>query len=203
MTDTIASAYREPHANAADLDDLKDRVELRGRYEMLLQELRVLLPGVQVLLAFLLTVPFAAGFRRLDSMGRALFAVAMMSALASVVLLLCPVMFHRVGQRTARRLRLIWGIRAVMTGIVLVAVSIVFGVWCVARFAFGGVATTWIPVAASALFIGLWCVVPRALVRSDSGEEDSSPAVAPGGRGPLTRTKEATPCLDDGHPVPR
>jgi Family of unknown function (DUF6328) len=45
-----------------DLDDVADREELRQRYYGLLQELRVVLPGVQVLLAFLLTAPFAQRF---------------------------------------------------------------------------------------------------------------------------------------------
>ncbi len=49
-----------------ELDDEQDRDELRRRYYGLLQELRVLLPGVQILVAFLLTAPFASGFAQLD-----------------------------------------------------------------------------------------------------------------------------------------
>ena len=85
--------------DASSLDDVKDREELRQRHEVLLQELRVALPGVQVLLAFLLTAPFADGFDRLDPFGRPVH-VAMMSALFAVVLLMCPAVFHRVGERT-------------------------------------------------------------------------------------------------------
>ena len=47
-----------------------DREELRTRYQMLLQELRVVLPGVQVLMAFLQTAPFAQRFGDLDDLGR-------------------------------------------------------------------------------------------------------------------------------------
>ena len=54
--------------DAAELDDDRDRDELRSRYGMLLQELRVLLPGVQLLVAFLLTAPFAQGFERVDDL---------------------------------------------------------------------------------------------------------------------------------------
>ncbi len=49
-------------APVAELDDEADRDELRRRYYGLMQELRVLLPGVQILVAFLLTVPFATRF---------------------------------------------------------------------------------------------------------------------------------------------
>lgn len=54
----------------AELDNERDRVELRSRYYGLLQELRVVLPGVQVFLAFLLTVPFTQRFDDVDDRGR-------------------------------------------------------------------------------------------------------------------------------------
>ena len=51
-----------PDPSANDLDDELDRDELRQRYYGLLQEVRVLLPGVQILVAFLLTIPFDCAF---------------------------------------------------------------------------------------------------------------------------------------------
>src|SRR3954467_5828143 len=92
----------------SDLDDDADRVELRQRYYGLLQELRVVLPGVQVLMAFLLTAPFASGFDQLDGRGRDAYLVALVTSLVSIVCLLAPTMFHRVGERRARAARLIW-----------------------------------------------------------------------------------------------
>jgi hypothetical protein len=52
------------------LDSERNRGELRDRYYGLLQELRVVLPGVQVLVAFLLTAPFATRFGQVDDAGR-------------------------------------------------------------------------------------------------------------------------------------
>jgi len=153
---------------AGQLDDVADRAELRDRYEVLLQELRVVLPGVQVLLAFLLTAPFASGFERLDSFGRDLFAVALTSALGAVVLLMCPAVFHRVGRRTARVRRLVWGIRTAVAGLVLLSVALVSAVWCVSRFALGTGPANWIPVVAATLFVGLWAVLPVALLRGST-----------------------------------
>src|SRR3954454_2965978 len=49
-----------------ELDDVADRHELRDRYSMLLGEVRVSLPGVQLLSAFLLTAPFSNRFGDLD-----------------------------------------------------------------------------------------------------------------------------------------
>ncbi|MEI2653580.1 MAG: DUF6328 family protein [Microthrixaceae bacterium] len=159
--------------DASSLDDVKDREELRQRHEVLLQELRVALPGVQVLLAFLLTAPFADGFDRLDPFGRDLFGVAMMSALFAVVLLMCPAVFHRVGERTARVLRLTWGIRMVVGGLLMLAVSLTSAVWCISRFAFGSSNAQWIPAGAAVLFLVFWVVLPRWVLRSESAEDDS------------------------------
>jgi cation transport ATPase len=61
----------------------------------LLQELRVLLPGVQVLFAFLLTVPFSIGFRDVTGAERALYFAALAATTVSAVLLIAPSARHR------------------------------------------------------------------------------------------------------------
>jgi hypothetical protein len=61
----------------------------------LVQELRVLLPGVQVLFAFLLTVPFSIGFRSVNGGERALYFVALAATAVSAVLLIAPGARHR------------------------------------------------------------------------------------------------------------
>ena len=61
----------------------------------LTQELRVLLPGVQVLFAFLLTVPFSIGFKTVTGAERALYFVALASTSISAILLIAPSARHR------------------------------------------------------------------------------------------------------------
>src|SRR3954447_14481120 len=84
------------------VDDVADRSQLRDRYYGLLRERRVVLPGVQVLLAFLLTAPFGAKFDDLDSWGRRAYQVALTSSMLSVTFRLTPTFLHRSGERTAR-----------------------------------------------------------------------------------------------------
>jgi len=84
------SASADADDDTRHLDEEADRDELRQRHYGLLQELRVVLPGVQVLLAFLLTVPFAARFTELDDAGRRAFEIALTSSMLSVVFLLGP-----------------------------------------------------------------------------------------------------------------
>lgn len=148
-----------------ELDDEQDRDELRRRYYGLLQELRVLLPGVQILVAFLLTAPFASGFSQLDELGRDLYGVALASGVMAVIVLVAPTVFHRVGPRQSRVDRLEWGVRLVRVGLVLFAVSLLSGVVLIWRFVFGG--TPAVPVAAlgAAAMLVIWVVLPRGLHR--------------------------------------
>jgi hypothetical protein len=62
----------------------------------LLNELRVALPGVQVLFAFLLTIPFARGFPGTTRAERDVYFVALVSAVVSTVLLMAPSAYHRI-----------------------------------------------------------------------------------------------------------
>jgi MFS family permease len=150
------------------LDDVDDRAELRDRYYGLLQELRVVLPGVQVLLAFLLTAPFAAKFDDLDAWGRRAYQVALTSSMLSVTFLLSPTFLHRFGERTARRDRLLWSIRLMVVGLILLGLSLLTALWGVARFVFGD-ATAWELVVPVAGTMGvLWILLPFTLRRRGS-----------------------------------
>ncbi len=62
----------------------------------LLQELRVALPGVQVLFAFLLTVPFSQGFNSLEPVQRELYFGVLLSTALSTALLIAPTANHRL-----------------------------------------------------------------------------------------------------------
>lgn len=159
----------ESEQDARDLDDVADREELRSRYYGLLQELRVILPGVQVLMAFLLTAPFASRFDELDDAGRAVYFVALVSALGAIICLMTPTVFHRVADRTARSARLHWGVRMTMAGVVLIAVSLTSASWCIVRMVFGTAAASIVAAAALVTFVGLWLVLPLAVGRPNDG----------------------------------
>ena len=57
----------------------RDEDVSRERYRELLEELRTIIPGAQVLLGFLLTVPFAGRFTEVDDLGEAVFLVALVA----------------------------------------------------------------------------------------------------------------------------
>jgi hypothetical protein len=148
-----------------DLDDVRDREELRTRYYGLLQELRVIIPGVQVLLAFLLTAPFAERFGDLDDRGRTLYAIALLTALAAVIALLTPTVMHRLGDRRARRARLQWSIRLMVAGLAALSVSLLSATWCVARLVWGPETGEAAVVGGGLLILALWVALPTMLLR--------------------------------------
>src|SRR3954462_6148761 len=62
----------------------------------LLQELRVALPGVQVLFAFLLTVPFQQGFSKADGFQKDVYLVTLLLTAVATALLIAPSAYHRL-----------------------------------------------------------------------------------------------------------
>lgn len=133
--------------------------EERERYRELLEELRTIIPGVQVLFAFLLTVPFSQRFTEVDDLGKNVFAAAILGVALATAVLLTPAAYHRVTDRSDRAERLRISVRLTVVGMALLGLSISAAVFVVARFiydtalgiAFGGSAL----LAAVALWYGL------------------------------------------------
>ena len=90
-----------------------------------------------------------------------------MSSLGSIVCLLAPTVFHRVGERRARAARLVWAIRLQVLGIVLLATALLSASWCVVRLVFGSAAADVVAIGGVVLLAALWAVLPRTFrVRS-------------------------------------
>ncbi len=154
-----------------ELDDQRDREELRRRYYGLLQELRVLLPGVQVLVAFLLTAPFAQRFSELDSIETKVYAVALMSGVLAVVAFVAPTAFHRVGWRRSRSKRLQWSIRMLRVGLVFMALAFEAALFVVLGLLFSRTAALIGVGVIGVLGFVAWVVLPH-LGQPSTGERD-------------------------------
>ncbi len=151
-------------SHVEEANDQDGEEEARERYRELLEELRTILPGVQVLFAFLLTAPFSGRFSELDEFGRDLYAAALIGVALATVVFLTPAAHHRVtGSSRQRRLRV--GVWCSVVGLALLAAAICTSVFVVARFVFddGPFALTLAGVVGVAV-IGLWlvfAVLPR------------------------------------------
>ena len=104
----------------------KSREDLNRELIELLNELRVALPGVQVLFAFLLAVPFANGWRRVTDFQRDVFFVAFLCTAAATILLIAPSAYHRLRWREHDKERLLeTSNRLTIVGMVFLALAMI------------------------------------------------------------------------------
>jgi hypothetical protein len=127
----------------------------------LLNELRVALPGVQVLFAFLLILPFQQRFSEVGEIDRLVYAAALVSSAVAAALLIAPSVHHRVNFRRRNKERLLLDSNALLiAGTAFTAVGIVCSAYLVVDVLFGaGVA---IAVASGVVVVYglLWAVLP-------------------------------------------
>jgi FtsH-binding integral membrane protein len=133
----------------------------------LLQELRVALPGVQILFAFLLTVPFAQGFTRVTSFQKNLFFATLLATAVSTACFIAPTATHRLRFHKRDRRYVIESANTfLIAGLVFLGMAIIGAVALITDYLYDGGAR-WIWPALIALVIAaLWFV--RPLARSDS-----------------------------------
>jgi hypothetical protein len=127
----------------------------------LLNELRVALPGVQFLLAFLLTVPFAQGFQRVTSTQKTLFYAALMATAVSTILLIAPTATHRLRFHQRDRTFIIESANNYLIGaLVTLAVAIILAIAVVTDFLWDGWVVWLFPGLLAVLILAIWFVRP-------------------------------------------
>lgn len=162
----------EPANDGRDESELE---RLDRQFGDLLQELRVMQTGIQVLFAFLLGLPFTQRFGQLDSGQRELYFATLLTAGAAVVALLAPSAWHRAlfAQRDKAHLVMV-SHRFAIAGLLFVAVSICGVVALIATFIYPG-RTAAIATGASLLaFFALWLVLPLWRRIAHAGEDDGA-----------------------------
>jgi Family of unknown function (DUF6328) len=127
----------------------------------LLNELRVALPGVQVLFAFLLTVPFSQRFTVVTESQKLVYFTAVLCAAAATALLIAPTAYHRVQFREGDKEQLLKvSNRLALAGLFFLAFSIGCVVYFITDVLFSGVIVVVASVGNALLFALLWFVLP-------------------------------------------
>ena len=141
-------------------DESKEE-RLDRELEEMLQELRVALPGVQILFAFLLIVPFNNRFEEVSALQRDVYLLALLAALASVTCLIAPSAFHRIRFRDYDKEALVLiGTWLSRIGLFCLATALTASAFFVTDFIFGR-ATAAVATAAAGLALGgLWFALP-------------------------------------------
>jgi hypothetical protein len=133
----------------------------------LLNELRVALPGVQILFAFLLTVPFSVRFDKLTAFQRDAYFVTLVATALCAACLIAPSAAHRLRFHKHDRAWLVESANVLMiVGLALMAIAMTGAMTLISDILFDGI-LVWLYSAALALvFAGLWFA--RPLLRRDS-----------------------------------
>jgi len=158
---------QERHPETGRDETESERLD-RNLQEML-GELRVALPGVQVLFAFLLVVPFNQRFAEVTQFQKTVFFATMLCTAASTICLIAPTAHHRLEFRQQDKHRIIHaGNRIVILGLFLLAVAMTGAVLFVTDFLYASTTTTVVAAATGAAFLLLWFAIPlRRLAQSD------------------------------------
>jgi Family of unknown function (DUF6328) len=153
-----------PAPAAAEPERLRDETDterLDRNLIELMQEVRVVQTGVQVLFAFLLTVPFSSRFDEITDFQRGAYFAALVGTAAASVLLIAPTSVHRILFRMGQKEYMVdLSNRLAMGGLLSLAVAMVAAMLLVSDVMFGRAVAVVIAVATAVAFAFVWAALP-------------------------------------------
>ena len=129
----------------------------------LLNEVRVAIPGAQVLLAFLLGIAFTERFPSLTSLQRGVYFATLLLVAASIALLIAPTAYHRANFREGGKERLLQtATKMVLASLGLLLASVTGAVFLVTDLLYGLGPSLVVGGLTAAWFLWFWFVFPVA-----------------------------------------
>jgi hypothetical protein len=151
----------------ADGRNETEKERLDRNLNELLGELRQVMPGVQVLFAFLLVVPFNERFVEITDFERAIYYVTLLATALATAFLVAPSTIHRLEFRADDKEWIVFtGNRLAIIGFVFLAVAITSAILLVTHFVYSDVFAVVMTAAIGALLFVLWFVVGAARRRT-------------------------------------
>jgi len=127
----------------------------------LLQELRVALPGVQVLFAFLLAVPFQKGFEEVTEFQKVVYFATLMLTAISATMLISPSAYHRITFRYQQKRRLVYyANRFAIVGLLFLALAMTGAILLITDVLFSTAAAVVAATLALGIFGFFWFALP-------------------------------------------
>ena len=152
----------------ADGSQQRDKEDLDRELIELLNELRVALPGVQVLFAFLLAVPFANGWTRVTDLQRDVFFVAFLATATASILLIAPSAHHRLRWRAGDKEHMLrTANRLAIAGTVFLAIGMTAAVFLIADILFQAWWAALTAALVAAGFAWFWYGLPLVRAATD------------------------------------
>jgi hypothetical protein len=147
------------------------RERMDRNWNELLQELRVAQTGVQILTAFLLTLPFQPAFKDLPDSRTYVYVAVLLSAMTSMLLLLTPVALHRALFRRGLKPWLVEAANIITrAGLVLLVAANVGAVWLVMDVVLGVSAASIAAGALAGLVTIGWILLPAWVLRERNND---------------------------------
>jgi cation transport ATPase len=135
----------------------EEQERLNRQMTELLNELRVAMPGVQVLFAFLLTVPFQQRFATVDSAQRGIYLFTLLAAATATAFFIAPSAYHRIAFQRHEKERIIqMGTRQFVCGLVALALAMNGAVLLVTDVLFQAPTEILATTGVGVLFLWLW-----------------------------------------------
>jgi hypothetical protein len=132
----------------------------------LLQELRVAQTGVQILFAFLLTLPFTNRFGDISGLDKAVYVITLVASATATALLIAPVSDHRQVFREGHKPQLVrTASMLAQAGLAVLLVAMIGAVFLVLDVVAGLGWAVGLGVAITLLFLALWYVLPKIIRR--------------------------------------
>jgi hypothetical protein len=138
-----------------------EKERLDRNLQELLGELRVALPGVQVLFAFLLVVPFNQRFADITSFQRSTYFVTLLCATAASACLIAPTAHHRIEFRAQDKKRIVFAAtRLAIAGLALLAAAMTGAVMLITDFLYSSTTVAIVAAGVALVFLLLWFAWP-------------------------------------------
>jgi tellurite resistance protein TehA-like permease len=139
----------------------RSKAELDQEWNELVQEHRLAMPGVQVLFAFLLILPFQNRFEELTTAQESVYYSALLCATAAIILLITPTAAHRIRWRKQDKEALLrMSTRAAIAATVFMAAAMTSSVYLITDLLFGEPATVIVGSVVAGAFAVFWYAIP-------------------------------------------
>lgn len=147
---------REPDGRPAGRSE-EEQERLNRQMMELLNELRVAMPGVQVLFGFLLTVPFQQGWRRVTEFQENVYFVTLIAAAVATAFLIAPSAYHRVAFQTREKQNIVrTGTVQMLVGLLALGIAMNGAVLLVTDVLFDSGTTVVTVAVLGTLYATLW-----------------------------------------------
>jgi uncharacterized protein DUF6328 len=157
--DTMGDEEKREEPNSGREETEEERLD-RNLNEML-QELRVALPGVQVLFAFLLAVPFAQGWEKITGFQKGAYFGTLICTAISAVMLISPTAYHRLTFRYQQKRKLVfYSNRFSIIGLTFLALAMTGAIMLITDFLFGSTVTILTTAVTVLVFSLFWFALP-------------------------------------------